>query len=84
MPNPATHGSTLHFELEESSDVRLEVFDVLGRVVRAFTFDDRSAGPYAVSWDSRDQRGRKVSAGVYWIKLTAGALVGRERLVLAD
>jgi flagellar hook assembly protein FlgD len=48
------------------------VYDVAGRVVRRL-FGDRTleAGRHTLGWDGRDDAGRPVAAGVYYLRLTA-------------
>jgi hypothetical protein len=43
-----------------------------------------SAGRHPLTWDRRDASGRSVAAGVYVVRLTAGAEQAAARVVLAD
>ena len=77
-PNPFRHSTLLRFDLSVASDVRVEVFDSMGRRVwsRAAYM---SAGRHAVEWDLRAGRGRTVGAGIYSYRVNAGgrALTGK-------
>ena len=42
----------------------------------------REPGEYMVHWDRRDDSGRSVARGVYWIELRAGAESAVRKLVL--
>jgi flagellar hook assembly protein FlgD len=53
--------------------VKLTVYDVAGREVRTLSSGTREAGRYSAQWDGKDASGSKVSAGVYFYRLTAGA-----------
>ncbi|MBD3160614.1 MAG: hypothetical protein GF328_00725 [Candidatus Latescibacteria bacterium] len=58
--------------------VRFEIVDVEGRRVRRL-----EAGSQAIRWDLRDDHGRAVPAGVYWVGATGlGSEVKAERVVV--
>lgn len=71
-PNPAHGQSAIAFYLPVPSEVKLEVYDVSGRLVRLVTAKTLPAGPQSVVWDLRDQRGRRVAKGVYQYSLKVG------------
>jgi len=69
-PNPFLSQSTLRFDLAARSDVKLNVYDVTGRVVR--NLYDRPATPagrYTVAWDGRDDAGHDLPGGMYFYRL---------------
>ena len=66
-PNPFRSKVRLSYSQETSSPLRIEVFDVSGRRVRAF--DAAGARSSEVSWDGRDDGGRQVARGLYFIQL---------------
>jgi len=49
------------------------IFDPAGREVVVLVEGDRVAGFRTVRWDGRDARGRSMPAGVYFLRLQAGA-----------
>ena len=53
----------------KGTQVRLQVFDIRGRVVRTLVNTKQSAGRYAVQWDGSDDAGKPVSSGVYFYRL---------------
>lgn len=71
-PNPTTSGATLALELKADTRTSASVYDVAGRVVRRL-FGDRAleAGRHMLGWDGRDDAGRPVAAGVYYLRLAA-------------
>ncbi len=74
QPNPFTGLTRVAFDVPaDGGDVRLEVFDVSGRLVRVLIEGHESAGRKLVSWDGADTSGRRVASGVYYCRMTAGA-----------
>jgi hypothetical protein len=82
-PSPFRFGTTVDYALAERTAVRLAVYDVAGRRVRLLDAGEREAGLRHVPWNGRNDRGERVAAGVYLIRLEAGAdkRVGRVMLV---
>ena len=63
----------LRFELRAAETVRVRVHDVAGRLVREIGPVQVPAGKHALTWDGRDSRGELVPAGVFLVKMSAGA-----------
>lgn len=70
FPNPFSAATSFRFALDApAATVRIDVYDVAGRHVRAL-FDRRlPRGPHTVGWDGRDDNGGRVSAGTYFARL---------------
>lgn len=82
VPNPFKSGTTIAFELEEATRVRLAIFDVAGRRVRTLVDRFEGRGAFAAHWDGRDGAGNRVASGVYFYTLDTGANVLRRRMVV--
>lgn len=81
-PNPFNPSTTIRLALPESGSARLEVFDLAGRRVRTLLNGHLDAGPHAVVWDGRDDRGQAAGAGIYLARLEAGGLWRTTRMTL--
>jgi hypothetical protein len=81
-PNPFNPRTTIAYELPEEQDVLLRVFSITGQVVRDLGRGTQSPGYYSVTWDGRDDSGRKVGSGVYLYRLWAGSFAQTRKLVL--
>lgn len=69
-PNPFNPTLAVTFELEGAGAARLEVFDLQGRRVRRLWAGDLAAGRHDMSWDGRDDGGRRLPSGSYVLRLT--------------
>jgi flagellar hook assembly protein FlgD len=58
------------------------VHDVAGRRVRVLEDSFREAGRHAAVWDGRDGTGRRVAAGVYFVRLQAAGGELTRKIVL--
>jgi C1A family cysteine protease len=81
-PNPFRQASTIQFLVTDPAPVELAVYDVSGRLVRVLASGPRPAGPDTVTWDGRDEAGRRVAAGVYFARLTQGETSVTSKLAL--
>ena len=74
VPNPfvvnAAGHTTIGFDLAQSMNVTVRVFDMLGHEVRTLVADEgRAAGHNTVEWDGRDATGNLVATGLYYYQL---------------
>jgi len=81
-PNPTSGVTAIAFSLARSGPARLILFDARGRRVRVLLDGQLSAGPHAVSWDGRDQRGSPLPASVYFARLESGGKGLDQKIVL--
>jgi len=72
-PNPASSVLRLQADLPAAGRAQIEAFDTAGRLVRSVYAGPVRAGTSDWSWDGRDDSGRPVPNGTYWIRLQAGA-----------
>jgi len=70
-PNPFRAETVLSYGLERPSHVRLEIYDVAGRLVRQLVSCEQPAGTHASRWDGRDAAGVRRASGVYFARLSA-------------
>jgi hypothetical protein len=82
QPNPFRAGTQIHFGLPETESVRLDVFDVTGRLVRRLVDGTLQAGDHAVEWDGRANGRTSLPSGVYLYRLEAGGEVAQRRMLL--
>ena len=71
-PNPFNPETRIEFALPSSGNVRLIVYNLLGREVRTLVSTVLAAGQHTINWDSRDNAGQAVASGVYFYRLEAG------------
>lgn len=67
-PNPFNPSTQIRFDLPQSVDVRLQVFDLLGRNVATLVDGPMTAGEHQVTFDASD-----LTSGLYLYTITAGS-----------
>ena len=82
-PNPFNHQVHIPYRLSEPGPVELMVYDLTGQRLARLVSGPRAAGDHVAAWDGRDQRGRPVATGTYFLHLRTetGQLNGRVLLL---
>jgi hypothetical protein len=70
-PNPFADKTLLNYQLPKASDVRITVYDPLGRKVRTLLDSPQSPGVHTITWDGTDGQGQKLSSGLYFIRIAS-------------
>lgn len=81
-PNPFNPSTIVHFGLPTLGNVRLTIYNTAGQLVRQLVSGPMEAGVHEVVWDGTDNRGRRLSSGVYLCKFQVDDFVAQKRLIL--
>ena len=81
-PNPFNPTTQINFTLEEYEPFSLEVFDMMGNLVKILKMGQGIPGNYQATWNSTDKNGRKVSSGVYFYQLSTPTKHLKNRMLL--
>ena len=81
-PNPFNPRLTIKFTLPVAGTARLEVIDLMGRVVQVIFDEFRPAGQAQANWNGLDRRGQAAASGVYLVRLVSDAGFTENRVTL--
>ena len=76
-PNPFNPKTNIKFDLPKASNIKLIVYDALGREVTTLVNEELKAGSYQVDWD-----GSGYPSGVYFYRLEVGNFVETKKMLL--
>jgi hypothetical protein len=82
-PNPGSGRVEFRFKLPSASDVSIGIYDVRGRRVRMDRIGEVGIGEQRYLFDGRDEAGRLVPSGVYFVRLSADNLVRTQKFVVS-
>jgi hypothetical protein len=76
---PAIRRGSLRVEyrLSRAGQVRVEVFDMLGRPVKLLLTEQQSSGYHAAVWDGTGEDGARLKRGTYLVVIISGATVAK-------
>ncbi len=88
-PNPFNPSTTIPFQVYGSQFIvhgpihtTFKIYNILGDLVRTLMDEKKMPGNYQVVWDGRDDKGEKVSSGIYFYRLEAGGYSETKRMIL--
>ena len=82
-PNPFNPITSLHFQVPGGgTEIRLEIFDPRGHLVRVLHDGFLAAGNYSRPWNGRDDQGRQVGSGVYYGRISGAGQTAVVKMVL--
>jgi hypothetical protein len=83
VPNPFNPSTAITYNVPGGGGpVEIAVYDVTGRRVRTLVSGTTPPGTHRTQWDGRDDRGTRVSSGVYFYRMTAGSFHDTRKMVL--
>ena len=86
-PNPFNPETWIPYHLASDTEVRINIYDIQGALVRQFDIGHQKAGYYtdrtrAAHWDGRNEIGEPVASGVYFYTLTTNDYTGTRRMAI--
>jgi len=83
-PNPFNPETTISYDIKDATQVRLDVFNLKGQLVKTLVNNEQASGRYNVVFTARDDKGNKLSSGLYFYRLRAGDYVKTRKMMLME
>ncbi len=71
-PNPAAGSVNLDFYIRTAGNANIGIFSADGRLVRRVVNTSYGIGSHRIAWDGKDQSGKSVPGGMYFVRLESG------------
>ena len=81
-PNPFNVSTAIRYQLPETSEARLAVYDLLDQKIRTLADGSVEVGYHSAVWDGRDHLGQNVASGIYLYCLQVGDLLETRKALL--
>lgn len=82
MPNPVRQRAEISFALQQKSAISVAVFNLKGQKIKSLYYGMASPDFYNLTWDGRDDQGKAVTNGFYFVRLQNGNQVSGAKLIL--
>jgi len=76
-PNPFNPSTTIEYDLPNSSDVKIEVYNIAGQKVQTLLNTKMSAGSHRVEFNAQN-----LSSGIYYYRIEAGEFQDVKKMIL--
>ena len=76
-PNPFNPTTTINYTIPKASNVRIEVFNILGQSVQLLENSFKTAGSYSTTFDAKS-----LASGIYLYRLTAGNFIEIKKMIV--
>jgi predicted peptidase len=80
-PNPFNPSTTICYSLEESSVIKLKIFNQMGQLIKVLVDEKMEAGDYTAFWDGTDHHGNPVTNGVYFYEIETNTYKSTKKMV---
>ena len=81
-PNPFNPSTTIQYDLPKDSQVKIMIYDIMGREVRTLINNQQTSGFQSVVWDGTNDFGQEVSVGMYLYRISAGEFHQVKKMVM--
>jgi hypothetical protein len=81
-PNPFNPETEIRFQLSESGDIAITIYNLKGQIVKELVRENLSSGEHGVIWQGDDANGRPVSSGIYFYNFKNGDYTTSKKMVL--
>lgn len=83
-PNPFNPTTTIQYAIPAnySGQITLKIYDLRGALIRSLVNQAAKPGLYSAIWDGNDEKGKKVSSGIYIYQLKTGHLSRSNKMIL--
>ncbi len=82
FPNPFNPSTKINFQIAKTQDVRLQVYNLKGELVKELVNENLSKGSHSANWNGTDSFGNQVSSGTYFYKISAGTFTQTNKMIL--
>ena len=81
-PNPFNPTTTISYVIPQKSQVSITIYDILGNQIKTLINQEQSSGYQKIVWNSKDNNGKAVSAGIYIYQMVTESYRTTKKMVL--
>ncbi|GEM_PF-571929 len=81
-PNPFNPNTTIRFGLLEDSNVKLNIYNIKGQLIKQLVREEMKKGYHNIVWNGKDQNGNQASSGVYIYRISTGGTSISNKMIM--
>lgn len=82
FPNPFNPTTKIEFSVNQNGNVKIVIFDILGRQVRSLVNEKKSIGRHSIQWDGKNDAGKLVQSGQYYYTVEMDGMKKAKKMIL--
>jgi len=82
-PNPFSTHTAIQYKLNQRSEVKVTIYNILGKKIKQFDVGVQPTGTHSVIWDGTNTSGEKVAKGIYFYQLQASGEVRVRKIIFS-
>ncbi|MEO0226464.1 MAG: FlgD immunoglobulin-like domain containing protein [candidate division WOR-3 bacterium] len=70
QPNPFDRTTRINYGIPKQMHVNISIYNAIGQLTKTLIDGELEPGYYSILWDGRDQKGRQLANGIYFVRLS--------------
>jgi flagellar hook assembly protein FlgD len=66
----------------KTQKVSFQIFDINGRLIKTLLDEEMQQGSHQLTWNAKDEKGKIVSGGIYFLKMQRGNYSETKKLIV--
>lgn len=80
-PNPFNPSTTIEYIIPEAGNVKVNIYDISGQLVKEFSSNFQNPGTHKIIWDSKNSNGQNVASGTYLFQVKFNQTILTKKLM---
>lgn len=81
-PNPFNPSTSIEYSVSAPSNVKLEIYDIKGELVKSLLNTFQNSGSYKINWNGSTLYNSRAASGIYFYTLSIGERVESRKMIL--
>jgi hypothetical protein len=81
-PVPVQASTTVSFNLFQSQQVSIKIFDMSGRSIKTLASAQMQSGDHQFVWDAKDERGNAPTTGIYFLRIETADYTETKKIIM--
>lgn len=82
FPNPFNASTAVVYDLAAQTDVRIDIFNIIGQRIATIVDGEQPAGVHRVIWNGTDESGDVVASGIYFYRIATPEFTAEKKMIL--
>ncbi len=84
FPNPFFSSVLIAYSLEKEENTKILIYSLDGSLVRILFNEKEKRGRHIIKWDGKDNKGKTVNKGVYFLRFITNNYQERKKIIKGD